>query len=56
VVGEALNYLAIAIVNAAELLDPELVVLGGNIVCGGDFVLQHLRKRLEELEFNLTGI
>jgi len=55
VVGEALNYLAIAIVNVAELLDPELIVLGGNIVFVGDFVIQHLRKRLEELEFNLTN-
>jgi len=52
VVSGALDYLAVAVVNAVGLLDPELVVLGGNIAQGGDFVIQRLNKRLEELGLN----
>ncbi|MEK7397160.1 MAG: ROK family protein, partial [Candidatus Poribacteria bacterium] len=50
-----LDYLAIAIVNVAELFNPELIVLGGNIVQGGDFVIQHLSKRFEELDFDFLN-
>ena len=48
VVGEAVDYLVIALVNAIELFDPEVVVLGGNIVEGGDFALERIRRGLKE--------
>ena len=48
VVGEAVDRLAIAIVNVAVLFDPEVVVLGGNIIQGGDFVMERLMDRLRE--------
>ncbi|HID11564.1 MAG TPA: ROK family transcriptional regulator [Candidatus Latescibacteria bacterium] len=48
VVGEALDHLAIAIINVAMLFDPEVIVLGGNIVQGGDFVIERLKDRLRE--------
>jgi predicted NBD/HSP70 family sugar kinase len=47
-VGEAVDHLAVALVNTIELFDPEIVVLGGNIVEGGNFVMERIKRRLEE--------
>jgi len=55
VVGNALDYLAIAIINAIEFFDPELIVLGGNIAQCGDFVIRHLRRGIEELGLDLLN-
>jgi len=55
VVGEALDYLAIAIANTVDLFDPELIVLGGNIVNAGDFVIRHLNDSLTGLGLDCQG-
>ena len=45
----ALGYLAIALVNAIEFFDPELVVLGGSITQCGDFVIRCLSGKISDL-------
>lgn len=42
IVNQAISYLGIAISNAINLLDPELIVLGGGISLAGDFLLNPL--------------
>jgi len=56
VIEEAMYYLAIAIVNVVELFDPEVVVVGGNIVQGGEFVLRTLREKLEGMKLDHRGV
>jgi predicted NBD/HSP70 family sugar kinase len=54
VMNDALGYLAIALVNAIEFFDPELVVLGGSLAQGGDFVIQCLSEKMHELGLDLA--
>ena len=49
VMDYALGYLAIALVNAIEFFDPELVVLGGSITQGSDFVIGCLNEKMGNL-------
>ncbi len=45
---EALDALALAIVNYATLLDPELVVIGGGLAEAGPRLFDPLRKRIQQ--------
>jgi glucokinase len=42
-------YLAIGLVNATEILDPEIIVLGGGIITASDVVLAPTRRAFERL-------
>ncbi len=49
VLNEVFDTLALGIANAAMLLDPELIVLGGGVSSAGDALLTPLRDRLTTL-------
>lgn len=47
------NKLAIGIVNLANLLDPEIIILGGGVVDGlSEYILPQLNKKIKELDFS----
>jgi glucokinase len=41
------DYLAIAVVNIASLLDPEVIIIGGYLGAAGEILLQRIRERSE---------
>jgi glucokinase len=43
VLDSAADYLAMGIANLISLLNPEMVVLGGGLMLGGDFLLERIR-------------
>jgi predicted NBD/HSP70 family sugar kinase len=43
IVDEASEYIALAVVNATALLDPEIIVFGGGMGKQGDFLLERVR-------------
>jgi len=47
--------LAAGVVSLANVLDPEVVILGGGIVKAGDALLTPLRKWIDEFEWRPTG-
>jgi glucokinase len=49
VLNEVFDTLALGLANAALLLDPELIVLGGGVSSAGDALLIPLRERLSAL-------
>jgi glucokinase len=53
---ESVRYLAVGIVSLVNVLDPELVILGGGIASGaGDQLLQPLQACLDEFEWAPGG-
>lgn len=44
VVEESIEHLAFGIVNAASLLNPEVIILGGGVMQSGDYILPKLQK------------
>ncbi len=44
VVGDAIEHLAYGIINAATLLNPEVVILDGGVMKSADFILPRLKK------------
>jgi predicted NBD/HSP70 family sugar kinase/biotin operon repressor len=40
-------YLAIAVINIASLLDPEVIIIGGYLGAAGEILLQRIRERAE---------
>lgn len=49
VMDETVDYLTIAIANLACILDPELIILGGEMADYGDLLLEPIRARLQGL-------
>ena len=49
VVGEAIRFLAIGLANAIDLLDPDVVVVGGGVSQAGDALFVPLRAAMREL-------
>jgi len=47
VVGELLDYATMAVGSVAAFMNPEIIVLAGRVVGGGELVLDVLRHRLE---------
>jgi glucokinase len=43
VIDEAIEHLAYAIINAASLLNPEVIILGGGVLKSSDYILPRLR-------------
>ena len=44
VIDEAIEHLAYGVVNAASLLNPEIVILGGGVLKSSDFILPKLQE------------
>ncbi len=48
-VAETVDYLSLAVLNVATLLDPELIVLGGSASRWADDLIEPIRRRLDEV-------
>lgn len=44
VIDEAMEHLAYGIINAASLLNPEIIILGGGVLKSSDYILPRLRR------------
>lgn len=47
ILTNALSYLGITIANIANTFDPDMIVIGGGVVNGGDIVLETIKKEVE---------
>ena len=52
--AEAVECLAVACVNLARVLDPELIVLGGGMAKAGEALMRPLRERFRRLHWTLA--
>jgi predicted NBD/HSP70 family sugar kinase len=48
VVAEATNYLTSAIINLINLMNPELIIIGGSLSKLGELVLKPIREKMED--------
>lgn len=48
ILKNALSYLGIAIANYANMLDPDIIVIGGGVVNGGEIVLNTIEKEMKK--------
>ena len=48
IVDYEVDYLALGISNLLNILDPEIIVMGGGVSLAGDFLLDKLRERLKK--------
>lgn len=46
--NDYVKYLAIGIVNVINMLDPEVIILGGGVANAGDFLIKPLKKEVAE--------
>jgi len=53
---QMLNDLARGLVSLINVLDPDLVLLGGGISVAGDELIQGLRQRLDKWEWRPGGL
>jgi glucokinase len=51
----SLDALACGIVSLVNVLDPQLVIIGGGIAVAGDTLFEPLRTRVKEMEWSLEG-
>jgi len=51
VVERALNYTGLGVANLVNVLNPEIVVLGGGVAQVGDLILDAVRRKVSELAF-----
>lgn len=54
VIGEAMDYLAIGIVNLITLFDPEAVILCGRVALAGDIIIGPIRAAVESRSINVN--
>ena len=47
ILTNALSYLGITIANVANAFDPDMIVIGGGVVNGGDIVLETIKKEVK---------
>ena len=48
IINEALDHLAVSLINVAALLNPECIVLGGGISKSGYWFLPKLQEKIEQ--------
>jgi glucokinase len=53
VIEKAAKYLAIGISNVMNVLNPDVIVIGGGVVGAGDMLLKPLRRLVSELTFDV---
>ncbi|CRH88926.1 ROK family protein [Peribacillus frigoritolerans] len=44
IINEAIEHLACGIVNAASLLNPEVIILGGGVLNSAEYILPRIRE------------
>jgi len=47
VIDDTVDYLSLAIVNISTTLDPEIIILGGEVTGSSDLLIEAIRQRLE---------
>ncbi len=52
IVDRMVKYLSIGIVNIYNLLDPDMIAIGGGVSKAGDFLLEKIKNKVKELVFN----
>jgi glucokinase len=55
VITEAVSYLAVGVSNLLNILNPDVVVIGGGLSGAGDLIMEPLRIRTEELSFRVQN-
>ena len=55
VLSRATEYLAAALVSFVNIFDPEVIILGGNMVSAGEQLLNPLRKEVAERTSPMLG-
>ena len=55
VVNEFIDYLALGVSNIVNILQPDVVCIGGGISREGEILMEPLRKRVYELSFGIDG-
>lgn len=48
IIEEAMSYLGVAVANYANMLDPDIIVIGGGIIGAGDIVFEIVNKEMEK--------
>ena len=51
----SLDALACGIISMVNVLDPEIVIIGGGIAVAGDALFRPLTARVREIEWSLAG-
>ena len=54
IIADAGNYLGIAIANIVNLLNPEVIVIGGGVAQSGDLLLESIRKTVHQRSMSGT--
>ncbi len=54
IIADAGNYLGIAIANIVNLLNPEVIVIGGGVAQSGDLLLESIRKTVRQRSMSGT--
>ena len=47
ILTNALSYLGITVANIANTFDPDMIVIGGGVVNGGEIVLETIKQEVE---------
>ncbi|MGL5068744.1 MAG: ROK family protein [Sarcina sp.] len=48
IIRECIGYLGVAVANAANTLDPDMIVLGGGVINGGDIIFEIIEEEMKE--------
>ncbi len=61
VVEESIEHLAYGVINAASLLNPEVIIFGGGVMKSADFILPRLKETVSQylpssVELNISGL
>ena len=51
IVETAMSYLGVAISNYANILDPDLIIIGGGITDSGDLMFEIIHKEMKKKMF-----
>jgi len=51
VIDRLVKYLSIGIINVIAIIDPEIIVLGGGLSLAGDYLLDKVKKSVDELKY-----
>lgn len=55
IIDEALDYLGVFVANMANSFDPDMIVLGGGVINGGDIVLDRVREVVKVRALKIVG-
>ncbi|KPI48472.1 glucokinase [Clostridioides difficile] len=55
ILEKALCYLGVLIANIANILDPQVIILGGGVINGGDIVIDTVKKEFKKRALPIIG-